>query len=73
MIFDLILGTDWTYFTEDPSTLFRSEELPSRLIRVFQKRVGGDYIKQTLSPFIESVAKANMLLEVSPYGMQCVL
>jgi len=65
----LLFGINPFSFTEEPSTLFRSEELPSRLIRVFQKRVGSEYLKQTLGPFIENVAKSNILLEVSRNGV----
>jgi hypothetical protein len=52
--------------TKDPSILFRSDEFPSRVMRLYIKTVGKDYITATLKDLINQVQKSNPLYEVDP-------
>jgi hypothetical protein len=51
---------------ETEATLFRSNSVASKMLSLYTKMLGGNYLREVLQPTLQSLVSANLNLEIDP-------
>jgi len=56
--------------SETPNTLFRSNSISTKLMKMYTKMIGGEYLKSTLKPLVDSLLASTATFEVDPHKIR---